>query len=440
MSVAARQTGAPSFVQLLRTNRNYRYTWTGQVVSEIGDHFNNIAVFSLAVETTGSGLVVAGIMLARAIPAILAGPLAGVLLDRMDRKRIMIASDLVRAVMAALFILTVSYRQPWLLYLLSALLMFASPFFTSGRASILPTIASREELHAANALTQTTQWTTLTLGALLGAGAVTHLGWRWAFTVNAASFLFSAWCISRLKPPSGAFRAQRTALTESEVVRPWHEYAEGLRYMRRTPLIVGLAVINIGWASGGGAAQILFSLFGEIVFGRGAAGIGIIWSFAGLGLLAGGAFAYLVGRRLSFRAYKWTVAICYVIHGGAYVLFSQARDFRMALLWIALSRAGVGVTSVLNFAQLLRHTPDQCRGRVFATMETMTWSIMMVSMTTAGFASEYWDPRQIGLWSGILSGSTAIVWSWLNLAGRLPEPAREGVEPREVEVHGEPTV
>lgn len=440
MSSAAEEAGGPSFLQLLRTNRNYRYTWLGQVVSEIGDHFNNIAVFSLAVETTGSGLVVAGIMLSRAVPAVLAGPLAGVLLDRMDRKRLMIASDLVRAVVAALFILTVTYRRPWLLYALSGLLMFASPFFTSGRASILPAIASRRELHSANALTQTTQWTTLTLGALLGAGAVTQLGWRWAFAVNSVSFLFSAFCISRLRLPEGAFRARRTALTEAEVVRPWHEYAEGLRYMRRTPLIVGLAVINIGWASGGGAAQILFSLFGEIVFKRGAAGIGVIWSFAGLGLLAGGALAYYVGRKLSFEAYKWTIAVCYLIHGGAYVLFSQASDFRWALAWIALSRVGVGVTSVLNFAQLLRHTADEYRGRVFATMESMIWSTMMVSMMAAGIASEFWDARRIGLWSGVLSGSTALVWTWLNLRGRLPEPPREGVDPREVEVHGEPTV
>ncbi len=84
------------FVDLLKNNRNYRYTWSGQVVSEIGDHFNNIAVFSLALATTKSGLVVTGVMLARAIPAMLAGPLAGVVLDRLDRKRIMIASDLIR--------------------------------------------------------------------------------------------------------------------------------------------------------------------------------------------------------------------------------------------------------------------------------------------------------------------------------------------------------
>ena len=85
------------FLQLLRQNRNYRYTWMGQIVSEIGDNFNNIAVFSLAMALTHSGLVITGIMLSRAIPVVAIGPLAGVVLDRFDRKQIMIASDLVRA-------------------------------------------------------------------------------------------------------------------------------------------------------------------------------------------------------------------------------------------------------------------------------------------------------------------------------------------------------
>src|ERR1700683_1513669 len=119
------------FLQLLRDNRNYRSTWTGQVVSEIGDHFNNIAVFSLALDQTKSGMVVTFIMLSRAIPAIMAGPFAGVVLDRFDRKRIMIASDLIRAVVALCFIFAVPRGNTWLLYPLSGLLMFASPFFTS---------------------------------------------------------------------------------------------------------------------------------------------------------------------------------------------------------------------------------------------------------------------------------------------------------------------
>jgi MFS family permease len=427
------------FVDLLRGNRNYRNMWTGQVVSEVGDHFNNIAVFSLALAHTGSGLVVTGVMLSRAIPAVLAGPLAGVVLDRLDRKRVMIASDLIRAIVALGFIGTLYYKSNWLLFVLSGLLMFASPFFTSGRASILPTIASREELHSANTLTQTTQWSTLVIGAFLGATSVTHFGFQWAFALNALSFLYSAWAISRLRVPSGSFRAERKALTEAEVVRPWHEYSEGLRYMRSTPLIFGIAMVNVGWATGGGAAQILFSLFGEVVFKRGPAGIGVIWGCAGIGLLVGGAIGHWLGRRLSFDGYKRTIIICYILHGGTYVLFSQMQAYWAALVFIALSRAAVAVSSVLNFSELLRHVPNQYRGRVFATIESLTWAVMMLSMTGAGIASEHVSPRTIGAWSGLLSSSTALIWWYLNSTGRLPHPDEEGVEPREIEVHGQAT-
>ncbi len=429
-----------AFVSLLRDNHNYRNTWIGQVVSEIGDHFNNVAVFSLAVETTRSGLVVSGVMLARAIPAMLAGPLAGVVLDRLDRKRVMIASDLVRAVVAALFILTVHRKDTWLLYVLSALLMAASPFFTSGRSSVLPAIATREELHTANSLTQTTQWTTLALGAFLAGTSVMQFGYRWAFVGNAVSFLFSALCISRLHLPGRGFRPPPRALTEAQVVRPWHEYMEGLRYMRSVPLILGLLGVNIGWATGGGAAQILFTVFGEIVFNRGPAGLGMIWGCAGLGLLSGGVLSYTIGRRLSFANYKRAIVICYIVHGGSYVLFSQVRSFTWALVFIALSRAGVGASSVLNMSQLLRHVSDAFRGRVFATMESTTWTVMLVSMMLAGIASQRYDPRTIGTVAGVLSSTTALFWGWANWTGRLPEPAAEGVEPEEIEVHGEPTI
>src|SRR3954447_4251010 len=111
------------FLTLLRRNHNYRNTWIGQVVSEVGDHFNNIAVFGLVLSQTHNGMAVTGVMLSRAIPAILAGPLAGVTLDRFDRKRMMIASDLLRAVFALGFIFTVDANRTWLIYLLSGLLM-----------------------------------------------------------------------------------------------------------------------------------------------------------------------------------------------------------------------------------------------------------------------------------------------------------------------------
>jgi len=428
-----------SFAQLLRQNPNYRYTWIGQIVSETGDHFNTIAVFSLALHNTGSGLVVSGLMIARALPIVLAGPLAGVLLDRMDRKHLMIASDLVRAVVGFCFIFALEPERTWLLFPLSALLMFASPFFTSGRSSILPAITTKEELHTANSLTKTTQWTAVTVGAMLGGASAMQFGYQWAFIFNAASFVFSAACISRLRARRG-FRAERKAITESGVLVPWRDYVEGLRYMRSAPLLFTIALAHVGWATGGGAAQILFTLFGEVVYPYGPVGMGAIWGFAGLGLLIGGTAANRFGSRLDFEGFRKLIPVVFVIHSLAYILFSQVRPFWMVLAFIALSRFGMGVAAILNTTLLLRHVPDAYRGRVFATIETLVWGTMMLSMAGAGFASTRFDARAIGAVAGVLSCSTAVIWLVAGWKGMLKEPEPVGVDTKEVEVHGEPGI
>jgi MFS family permease len=466
----------PGFGSLIKENRNFRYAWTSQVISEIGDHFNNIAVFSLALATTRSGLVVSGVMLARAVSAVLAAPVAGVVLDRFDRRTVMIASDLIRAVVAMAFIATIHQPRPWLLYTLSALLMFASPFFTSGRSAILPSIANADELHTANSLTQTTQWTTLTIGTIAAGFSAAAFGYEAAFVLNSVSFLASAWAIWRVRLQGsdnheGAKARRReehfirnhngtTARRHDElargprlsarvqtleavsaapetrrVFRGFHDYLDGLRYMRREPLLLGIALLGVGWASGGGAAQILFTLFGALVFERGPAGIGILWGSAGFGLIVGGVVAHRVGPRLSFTSYKRTVALCYMVHGGAYVLFSQASRFEVALGWIALSRAAVAVSSVLNWSLLLRHVAHDYRGRVFATNESLVWSTMMLSMLAAGIASQSIDPRVIGAVSGVLSSCTAIYWIWADRAGLLKEPRLQPVEEEDAEPH-----
>jgi MFS family permease len=418
------------FGELLVRNRNYRFAWMGQIVSEVGDHFNNIAVLSLAMEETHSGAAVAGLMLSRAIPAVLAGPLAGVMLDRFDRRRIMISSDLIRGFIAFGFIYAISHHQVWLLYLLSAMLNVASPFFTSGRSAILPSIATKDELHTANSLTQTTGWLTLTVGAYFGGTTVANFGYELAFVFNALSFFVSAFCIFSLRPEKGHFRAEDKGLNETKVARPWHEYREGLNYMTSAPLILGIALIAVGWASGGGAAQVLFTLFSQQVFNRGPEGLGQLWGTAGVGLLVGG----FIGTQLG----KKTVFFCYLLHGGAYVVFSQMQHWRWALFFMGCSRAAVAVSSLLNWSNLLKHVDNRYRGRVFSTIETMNWSTMTLSMLAAGIASQHTSVRLIGAASGILSSSTAIFWGWANWTGKLPEPALTKDDP-EVEIHGDPT-
>lgn len=410
-----------SLTGLLRQNANYRNTWMGQVVSEAGDYFNNVAVLALVMEKTGSGIVVSGVFLSRAIPAVMAGPIAGVLLDRFDRRRIMIASDLVRALVAALFVLTVHQQRPWLLYLLNAILAFASPFFTAGRAAILPSITNRDELHAANSLTQTTSWITLTAGTLLGGLGAAKLGYDAAFLINAFSFLFSAWCIWRI-----AYRPENIKVTaRSSGAR---DFVDGLRYIGSIPLMTGIAMISFGWALGGGAAQVLFALFGEQVFHRGATGIGDIWGFAGIGLIIGGTTGHMIGRRASFEGFKKTVTLSYLMHGATYMLFSQTGSFASALVLMTLSRVGMAVTSVLNNSQLLHHTAAEYRGRVFAGMEALRNAVMIVSMAAAGIASQYIGPRTIGLIAGAFGSLTALAWAWMDLSGRLKQPPSQSAD------------
>jgi MFS family permease len=179
----------------------------------------------------------------------------------------------------------------------------------------------------------------------------------------------------------------------------------------------------VGWASGGGAAQILFTLFGEVVFNRGAAGIGLIWGFAGIGLVLGGVIGHRLGKRLSFEGYKHAIWIGMLVHGLSYVLFSLG-NLTNALVFITLSRVAMGCNNVQNRTMLLTHVPDEFRGRVFTTIDAMMNGTMMASLAVASVATLTYGPREIGIVAGLLSASTSFVWLWAQLAGKLTEPPR----------------
>lgn len=411
--------GSSSVRSVLRENHNVRALWIGQIVSDIGDHFNTIAVFSLAMDKAHSGGMIAAIMIARAVAAVAAAPIAGIVLDRIDRRRTMIASDLVRAVIALCFLFSVGREgHGELLLILSAALMLASPFFTAGRSSILPALTPKDDLHAVNSLIQTTQWTNTAVGAALGGVVTAGLGFHAAFIFNSISFLISAGCVYLLREDHGEFRAKR----EGRKTSPITDLRQGLAYMRANPLILGIALVSIGWATGGGAAQILFGVFGHSTFQGGALGIGTLWGSAGMGLIAGGFIAHRLGRWLNFDQYKMTISICYLVHGLFYVFTAMAPAFAWAMLFVFISRVGTAISSVLNSAKLLSNVDQAYRGRVFSTIETATWSTMLISMAATGWALEHFDPRWIGVAAGILSSTTALSWGYLNWSGRLPEP------------------
>jgi MFS family permease len=198
---------------------------------------------------------------------------------------------------------------------------------------------------------------------------------------------------------------------------------DGLKYLRSQPLFFAIALIGVGWATGGGAAQVLFSVFGETVFQRGPTGIGTIWGCAGFGLVVGGVIAHRLNKTLGFSGYKRTVTVAYILHGLLYVAFALTTDFALALLVIALSRAAGSMASVVNYSKIQEYVADEYRGRVFAAMETMTWTTMMLSMSACGIATEFMNPREIAAIAGIFSALTGIAWGLADSNGWLRKPA-----------------
>src|SRR5262245_4731649 len=195
--------GPSSFVtspsSVLRTNRNFRLLFLGQAISQLGDWFNSVAVFALLLDLTGSATAVAWMMIVQFLPMAIVGPLAGVVVDRVDRKRLMISADLFRGVMIRGLRRGRRRGEVWIAYVVTAVCVSAQAFFEPARTATIPNVTSEDELMPANALSSAMWSAMLAAGASIG-GLVTALSGRnVAFVLNAASFFVSALFISRTR-------------------------------------------------------------------------------------------------------------------------------------------------------------------------------------------------------------------------------------------------
>jgi len=406
------------YQKLLSSNRNFRYLWTAQIVSELGDWFNIIAGLALSMHLTGSGLVVTAFLLSRTIPVVIFGPVAGVIADRLSRRTVLLSADYTRAILALGFLLVNSRERMWMAYLFSALLTAVSIFFTTAKSSAIPEITSSHELMPANALTGSTTAVVQTLGGALGGFASQWLGYQGAFILNALSFVASALLIYLIR-----FRERHL---ESKQDRPeparsiQSDFREGVLFIRRSPIVLGLMLIGVGWATGGGAAQILFSLFAIDVYHAGDQGIGILYSAAGFGIMSGATIANWYFRNKSFSLTKWVLGISMVLTGLCYSIFSFSQHLWTGFVWLALSRVAMGINNVIATTLLMNLVPTDFRGRTFSTRETVVILTMVLSMLLAGVGQHYAGPRTIGFIAGILTLSTGVVWlvaNWMGVYG-----------------------
>src|SRR5581483_2300702 len=188
-----------SYARLIRTNSNFRRLWIAQIVSEIGDWFYTLSIYTLLLQLTGHAGSVALALVLQVLPQTLAGPTAGVVNDRLKRKHVMIAADLIRCVIVLSMLLVRSPSLVWLIYPLLLAETTMAAFFEPARSSVIPNIADPEEVLIANTLSSATWSVNLLIGASVGGLVAAFLGRDVTFTLNALSFLVSALLISGMK-------------------------------------------------------------------------------------------------------------------------------------------------------------------------------------------------------------------------------------------------
>jgi len=404
---------APSvgYLELLRSNRGFRFLWFGQVVSQMGDWFDTIAVYTIALTLTGSTRSVALIMVARFLPSVVMGPLSGVVADRFSRRTIMIASDIVRAVVVLGFLFVRRPDQMWLVYVLTVLQLAFSTFFEPAKTAAIPSIVSDHELVPANAIASVTWSVMLTLGAALGGFVAGSFGTNAAFILDSLTFVASAMLISTVRFPKRVQRP-KTKLTVGKALGIT-ETIEGAHYVRHRPRVLAYLLVKTSWGMGGGILTLL-AVFGERIFpvaGKAATGIGVLFTARGIGT----AFGPIIARRWTGETRKQmqtAVGIAFLMGGTFYIAFGVSRSFAWALVFLALAHMGGSILWVFSTVLLQKTVEDNFRGRVFAAEMALVTLTMATSNYVVGELMDRFgfSPRWVTAGVGVFFLLPGITW------------------------------
>ncbi len=312
------------------------------------------------------------------LPFALASPVAGLLTDRFNRRRLMIATDLARALVVAAFLVVDEAGELPLLYGLISLQVVLGAVFIPARSASIPNITSDRELLTANALGAVTWSSILALGAALGGFATDLLGIRAVFVLDALTYLVSAFFIFRTPIPQKTEPA-----TGASVGTALADIVAGWRHMLEQPRIGRIAFAKAGWALGGGALVYMLALLGEELYPAAPAiGIGILYSARGVGTGIGpvAARAWIPDER------HWpTLLGLGIAASGVFYLAvgSLAWTPLPVILLVLFAHAPSGANWVFSTVMLQRRTEDRYRGRVFAS----EWLLVTFADTLAILAA-----------------------------------------------------
>jgi len=414
-----------SYLRLVRGNRNFRRLWLAQIVSEIGDWFYTLSIYTLLLQLTGHASSVALALVLQVLPQTLVGPTAGVVNDRLRRKQVMIAADIVRflVVLAMLFVRTRS--MVWLVYPLLLAETAMAAFFEPARSSVIPNITAEDEVLVANTLSSATWSMNLLIGAAVGGVVAAFFGRDTVFILNAISFLMSALLI-------GGMRFAEPHAESAAPLRPrdlidYSPVLEGIRYIRSHPTLLPAVFAKAGELMVG-PSWVIFTVMGArefAVHGRGIdaaggamLGMSILLSGRGLGAMAGPLVAARWAGRSDHRL-RLGILLGYLTIAFGYCVLGASRSVWMAAGCALLAHAGGSTVWVFSTTLLQFHTEDRFRGRVFSAdlgLGSLTFAV------TAYLAGRFLDAgisaRTVATSTGVLMLVPATILAIVLHAGR----------------------
>ena len=421
-----------TYIQLVRSNRSFRRLLAGQVISELGNWFNFIAALGLVRLVSNASAEVTTIMLvARLLPFTLFAPLAGAFVDRWSRRTVMIVSDLARILVALSLLLVRRPEDLWIAYASTVLLSFFGAFFEAAKNAAVPNITGERDLLAGNALMFSSRFLLMAFGAALGGWTAASVGYQAAFIVNAISFAASAYSIwlipdreTRQSEVTGALTAEMPGRSY------WSDIREGWSYILNHAPVAAILGINILWATGGGAINLISDRLGGLVFAgergiSGDAAVAALYFAAGVGLFVGmmiarrvGAYLEVAGQTANFIG--WAL----VVQGFIFALIGVMPTLWLACMLLFISRILLAAEFAVQETLLMRLVPDNLRGRVSTTdraAELLVWSF---STAVAGWSLKAITPRTLTVISGLLSATSGVVWLALFASRRVRLPRK----------------
>lgn len=418
------------YIRLLRSNPDFARLWFASVISLMGDWFSVIALSALISEyTNNSGLAISGLLLARFLPPFLVSPYAGVLVDRFDRKRLLIYSDLARAGIVLFILFANSPDKLWLIYGMIVLQSAMSAVFEPARGAILPSLVSSNELLTANTLSNVTWSVMLAVGAIIGGVTASLFGTAIALVIDSASFLFSALLVAQIRTHTIA----RPHSTSGEAAQQSGSFRDGLRYVADNPGVAAALFIKFGLSIGSVDSLMIAYATSLFVIGENGTGsLGILYGAFGLGAILGPIIlnrfnnkTILTMRRLVIIGFAWVTV--------GWLMFGFAPTLLLASLALIVRAMGGSATWTYSSTIIQMSVPDHFLGRVFSLDWAGYYLAIAISTLVTGLLIDTFGNQaapNITIGTGILSIIPLLLWIaavyWLERTQGKTIPAMSG--------------